>query len=220
MIRQYINKKDFIKFDLEDLIEPKQIINSSFIQSFIGEHLDISLQELKLNTIENQMQLENSKSKQIIEYVQTKYGGRRSFLFDENFSLGIGINLPFFGNARQKKGNYYFDKLNAEHKYKMLKKKKEYNELIKKNEFENVKLNYQTLIKQTKESSISALLETYKKMEGISPLLLLKLEILVLKKEIEISKSQHQLYKTYVKLLATNGVLFQKPFRDYLSNNF
>jgi uncharacterized protein YhbP (UPF0306 family) len=220
VISRYLNSREFVTFNVDDLIKPHQIVNLSTENLFLDKRSDILLQEIELNLLESQMQYEKSKSNQILDYIQTKYGGRRSFLFDENFSIGIGINLPFFGNTKQKKGAYYFDKLNAEHKYEVLKNRIELKEVISNNEFKKAKLNYQTHIKLTKESSISALLDTYKSMEGVSPLILLKLEILKLKKETETLKSQHELYKSYIKFLAVSETLFQKPYRNYLTAPF
>ena len=217
LIKQVLNTNTTNAFDLNDFINTQKIIDYSIKNQDLENQTEISLQQIKLDLLDSQMQLENSKSRQILDYVQTKYGGKNSFLFNENFSVGIGINLPFFGNSKQKKGAYYFDKLNAENKYKLLKKEITYNNTLKTNAFKNAKLNYQTLVKQKQESSITALLNTYKKMEGVSPLILLKLEILLQKKEIAIVKSKHQLYKVYIETLAANGALFQKPFRNYLT---
>ncbi len=216
LIKYYSNSTKVVTFDLTNFIQPQQIIDFSNNEVVLDKSTKVSLQQIKLDLLESQMQLETSKSKQVIDYVQTKYGGRNSFLFNENFSVGIGINLPFFGNNKQKKGTYYFDKLNTEHKYALLKKEILYNNNIKTSAFKNAKINYQTIVKQKEESSISALLSTYQKMEGVSPLILLKLEILIQKKEIEIVKAKHQLYKSYITVLVGNGFLFQKPFRNYL----
>jgi hypothetical protein len=208
-----------IDFNLDDFILPIQILNFKIDSTKLDYNLNASLQELKLKTIQDEMLFEQSRSRQVIDYFQAKYGGRRSFLFDENFSLGLGINLPFFGNFKQKKARFQFDKLNTELAYKNSLKELKLNKLTRQNNFENAISNYQIISSQIKNSSIPALLETYKKMEGISPLVLLKLEILKHRKEINLLKYEQQLYEFYLKLLATNGVLFQRPFRNYLTKN-
>lgn len=218
-INQYLNTNTFKKFNLTDFIKPEQIIEIQSKQVFSENNIELSLQELKLNQIENQLQLETSKSKQLIDYFQTKYVGKNNFL-KENISLGIGVNLPFFGNSKRKKGMYLFDKLNATHKIEIIKKDVAYKNELKKNELKKAILNYKKIKKQKKESSVTSLLNTYKKMDGISPLTLLKMELLIKKKEIEQVKTTYLLYKSYLDLLAMNEILFQKPFKNYLTINF
>ena len=66
------------------------------------------MKQLKLETIEGEMKLDVAKSKKIIDFVQVKYGGKNSNLFEEKFAIGMGINLPFFGNVREKKRGLLF----------------------------------------------------------------------------------------------------------------
>ncbi|MBV1922411.1 MAG: hypothetical protein KUG68_00130, partial [Flavobacteriaceae bacterium] len=188
--------------------------------SNVNENLAISLQKLKLNNLENEMKMEVAESKLVLDYVQAKYGGKRSFLFDENFSIGVGINIPFFGEARQKKGDFYYEKLSEESKIAMLTKKSKLSQRFTVNSFKLAITNYQILAKQTEESSVISLLENYQKMEGVSPLLLLNLNMLQHKKKIETHKSEQVLYKSYIRFLASTDLLFQKPLLNYLSANF
>lgn len=218
LLTQNLLQKEPITIQLTDIIKPQKIIEVSVNKNF-NFNLELSLQELKLGLIENEMRAEKAKNKQIIDYVQAKYGGRRSFLFDENFSIGLGINLPFFGNARQKKASFYLDKINEENKFADLKKEIEYTKVWATNDFNAAKLKYQSLNSQIKESSIISLLETYRKIDGVSPLILLKLEILQTKKEVELVKVAHDLYKTYIKKMTSQGLLFQQPYKNYLSNS-
>ena len=64
-----------------------------------------------------------------------------------------------------------------------------------------------------------SLLNTYKKIEGVPPLTLLNLLSLQQKKKIETLKAEHLMYKSYIKLLASQEVLFQDPLVNHLSRN-
>jgi len=169
-------------------------------------------------TLENEMELAAAKSKQILDYVQARYAAKKNDIFEESFSLGLGINLPFFGNTRSKKGEYYLKIINEESKLSKLKSKNIDNNKIINEKFKTAKVNYQILQKQNEQSSINLLLETYKKMEGAPPLQLVNLKILQNKKSIEVLKSKHELYNTYIITLAYQEVLFQKPLINYLSS--
>lgn len=208
-----------IRVDTSDLIGPDEIMAYSADTTGTAQNLEITLHEVKLDIIENEMKVEASKTKQVFDYFQARYGGRNSIYFDENFSLGMGINLPFFGNTRERKGEYYFDKLNEENELEEM--KYSVNEDFKKNidAFNLSVSKYRTLYDQTTNSSVLSLLETYKKIEGIAPLTLLKLLTLQQKKNIETLKAEYELYRGYIKLLAGQEVLFEEPRINYLSKN-
>ncbi len=199
-----------------DLISPEQIIENTR-HKFSEESLEIKQQKLKLITLENEMEFNHSKSNQLLDYVQAKYTGDDNIIFDETISIGIGINLPFFGSNRQRKGDYYFEKLDEENELKQLVETKEYDENNMRNEFTAVISNYKILTQHMEESSVSSLLETYEQMDGVSPLLLLNLVIMQNERELQALKSKHQLYKLYIERLAIQGALFQHPLRNYLS---
>ena len=206
------------RIDTLDLIGAKEIMDYDADTTTV-QNLEITLQEIKLEIIDNEMKVEASKSKQVFDYFQARYGGQNSFLFDENFSLGMGINIPFFGNTRERKGEYYFDRLNEENELEEL--KYSIKEDLKGNidAFKLSMSNYQALYDQTRNSSVLSLLNTYKKIEGVPPLTLLNLLSLQHKKKIETLKAEHLMYKSYVKLLAAQEVLFQDPLVNHLSRN-
>lgn len=209
---------DSLQLDFNNLISPAQIVQQP-INFSSRESLLIKRQKLKLTTLENEKELGLAKSNQLLDYVQAKYGGRNNFFFNENFSIGIGLNVPFFGNNRQRKGDYYFQKLTEEGELKLLEEAVEYEQWLLRKKFENAIMNFESLNKQLEENSVSSILKTYRKMEGVSPMLLLNLVSLKTKKKIETLQSKHELYITYIDWLANQGDLFQQPFRNYLSRD-
>jgi len=220
LIRQFLNfHGGSLNFDLKDLIQPAQIIKNSSTNFTKNEHLSIRLQKVKLNTLENEMLLNSAKSNQIIDYFQVKYNGSKNFVFEENFSAGIGINLPFFAGTRRKKGKYYFDKLSEESKLVTIKRDVEDEQKLIFNEFKTSITNYQTLKQQIVESNVNSIIDYYGNMEGVSPILILKLNILQNKKKTEVLKAKHDLFKTYIRTLDIQETLYKQPLRNYLSSD-
>ncbi len=218
LIRQFLNfTGESVNFDFDDLISAERIIEMSIIKKPTFENLSISLQKVKLNTLESEMSLNAAKSNQLIDYFQAKYNSSKNFVFEENFSAGIGINLPFFGGTRQKKGKYYFEKLSGESKLISIRRDVQDEQKLMFNEFKSAITNYQDLQKQIANSNINSIIEIYKNMEGVSPLIVLKLNILQNRKKIKTLKSQHNLFRTYIKTLDSKGILYQKPLKNYLS---
>lgn len=199
-------------------IKTHQVIGFQVPDSVPQEFLFSLLQQTKLNTIENEMKLSIAKSKQFLDFVQAKYNGKSENLFEDNLSLGLGINLPFFGTARQEKSVYYFEKLTKENELKDEIKLHKLKIILAKNDYDTAVLNFETLNNQNKESSVSLVYETYKKMEGVSPLLLLKLKVMQNKKDIEILHFEQELYILFIEYLSLNEILFQKPYLNYLSD--
>ena len=163
------------------------------------------------------MSLSIAKSNQLLDFVQAKYIGKSENLFEDNLSIGLAINLPFFAAARQDKSEFYFEKTIKQNSLNDALKKHQLKVSFAKNEFETSKVNYTVLQKQYENSSVTSIYKAYQKMEGVSPLLLLNLKILQNKKDIEILKFEHELYKAYIEFLSLNEQLFQEPLLNYLS---
>ncbi len=211
-------KNGNVEFKLEDLIGAKQICENAIDDPQDIEVLDVTLQKLKLSTLESEMKFDVASTKQLLDYVQAKYGGKNSFLFDENFSISVGINLPFFGNKRANKGSYYLERLSREGKLNESVLDAKRDERMAFDVFKIAISNYESIMAQMEKSSVVSLLEVYKNMEGVSPLILLKLRMLQHKKQIEAHKVENNLYVKYIEALASKEVLFQKPLLNYLSN--
>lgn len=206
-----------VSIETSNLISPEQIINFPFSDSISNEYLFVTLQKLKINTLENEMSLSIAKSNQLLDFVQAKYIGKSENLFEDNLSIGLAINLPFFAAARQDKSEFYFEKTIKQNSLNDALKKHQLKVSFAKNEFETSKVNYTVLQKQYENSSVTSIYKAYQKMEGVSPLLLLNLKILQNKKDIEILKFEHELYKAYIEFLSLNEQLFQEPLLNYLS---
>ena len=208
---------DAVPIETTDLISPEQIIDFPISDSVFYEYTFLSLQKLKMNTLENEMNLSIAKSNQLLDFVQAKYIGKSENLFEDNLSIGLGINLPFFGAARQDKSEFYFEKTVKESKLNNELKNYQLKVSFAKNAYNISIVNYTISKKQNENSSVSSIYEAYQKMDGVSPLLLLKLKILQNKKDIEILKFEHELYKAYIEIVSLNEQLFQEPLLNYLS---
>jgi hypothetical protein len=219
ILQSYLNnqKKEAIQLLTDNLIEAQQILDYKQLTPF--ENIKIKHQKQKIVSVENEMRLDISQSSQIINYVQAKYGGRNNDLFNENFSIGIGISIPVYGTIREKKGKHLLDLLNQERQLVYLTEKGKNNNRQTKEAFELAKINYQNVHNQLEKSSISSILENYKKIEGVSPLVLLKLKIMQQKLKTEILYAEEKMYKSYIKSLASHAVLFNKPYKNHLSKD-
>jgi len=220
-IKQHSNQiYDSISIETKNLIKPNQVLEVVTQNTNQTENTEIKVQELKIQTLEREMQSKMYQKKQILDYVQVKYGGKKNFIFNENFSIGIGISLPFFEQANYEKGKYLLDIVDEERELTYLKEKNKTNLKQTINTFILAKQQYKNLNKQAENNSITPLLEKYQKMEGVSPLVLLKLKILQQKIQFETLNAQQKMYRAYINYLSNTGLLFQQPYRNYLSEDF
>ncbi len=216
-MKQILNSlRDSISFIYDDLITPEEVIEKSNAKYAAPEPLKISLQKLELSTLEHELALGSAKSKQLLDFVELKYQSGDDFVFQENISIGIGFNLNFASN-RQRKGDYYFDKLNEEIELSGL--EEEVADLQKEEmiEFKKAIENYLEAQDQIENGNITPIYQIYQNMIGAPPLLLAKLKLLLNDKKIAAVEAKHELYTRYIKTLSVQEILFQKPLRNYLS---
>jgi len=218
-LQRRIGKQDNFRINFKDLINPKSVLQTSIKDTTFSDNISLRIKKLKLNTLEKEMKFETYQSRQVLDYVQAKYGGKKSILFNENFSIGIGINLPLFGNTRLKKSKYLFDIISEESEIVRLdqKMKQEAKEID--DSFSIAKTSYQSFAEQLKNNPIKDLLENYKKTEAVDPLLLLKLKIMGQMIKIQTNKAEHKMYRLYIRHLSIYEVLFKNPYKNYLSQN-
>ncbi len=216
-MKQIVNSiRDSIGFNFDDLINPEQIIEKSNATYSSAEPLKIRLQKLELSTLINELELSSAKSNQLLDFVQLQYQGGDDFIFQENVSVGIGFNLDFASN-RQRKGDYYFDKLNEEIKLTKLEEEISYSQKKEMLDFKEAISNFLSTQNKIKNGSIIPIYEIYQNMEGAPPLLLVKLKLLLNENQIAHVQAKYELYTSYIRTLSVQEILFQKPLRNYLS---
>ena len=72
---------------------------------------------------------------------------------------------------------------------------------------------------KTKESNAENYFEKFLQVDGVSPLILLKLKESMLKSKILIVKINHRVLERYIRLLDVSGKLLEKPLKNYLLKN-
>jgi len=64
-----------------------------------------------------------------------------------------------------------------------------------------------------------SVLDIYQRLEGIDPLILLKLRESEVRAAIELTVLEHTLYTTYIGWLDARGMISEAPLKNYLSAN-
>ncbi|MGJ8683549.1 MAG: hypothetical protein ACSHWW_02925 [Nonlabens sp.] len=202
--------------DFKDLIDAQDVIALKFEQATITSQ-KVNYVQKKLSVLEQELKVDLAEDRQLIDFVQAKYGGKKNTFFDENFSIGIGINLPFFGNQRQKKNEYQLKKLDEQQSLIAAKEEFQFNQIHQFQKFENLKKQYLNRSSQLENSSITKLLELYKNSPDVPAMRILKLEIIQHKNKIELVKLEYELLESYLYVLDATEELYQAPLVNHLS---
>lgn len=174
--------------------------------------------QAQVHQIEQAYQLEKAESENLINFGQFKYqGGNNEFY--KHFSVGMGIILPLKNRSLLDLNELELDRLRTNNRLE-----EERLEIRQAMQKERAKMDlllqqYQLLQNQIKDNQTSYTLEQYQKIEGISPLSLLKLKEILLKKDWTILKIEYDLFQTYVQWMALSGQMMELPLRDYLSKD-
>ena len=76
---------------------------------------------------------------------------------------------------------------------------------------------YDVLLEKKEASKAQSSFDIYRRMNGVSPLILLKLKESILKTDISIETITRHVYEKYIRLLDISGNLSAKPLKNYLS---
>lgn len=213
--------RDTIVIDTTNLIDIETMIFTSQMNMDLGtsDNVYYAAREQEIKMAEQETLAEKLKTRNPLSYFQIGYDGSNNDLFSETISLGIGIKLPGKGSGRIKILESSRKEMETKRELELyvLESEERQREIIR--GFEAIYLKYFLLKKQEKEDKARKILEQYLKVEGISPLTLLKLNEIILKRKIQMLSFQHQIYQRYIELHDVLGKLAKVPLRNYLSED-
>ncbi len=187
-----------------------QITDTAYI------HPDFEERSSQINQLQKEYELEQVQDQQILDFVQLKYAGRDNSDLVQEFSFGMGINIPL-KNINQVKLNEILlevleneDKLSNDKYYNTLKinQQKLYINLLTE--------QYQLLEEQSINSQSFYSAQTYEKLVASDPVMLLQIEESLLLREQKKLDLKIEIYTLYINILDDSGLLSQLPFINYL----
>ncbi len=185
----------------------------------IEKHPKISLLKSEEEERFIEYELEESKTKKILDYAQIRYAGRDNLNLAREFSVGVGIRIPMKGGAVVDLKELELEMLQDENKTlsekmemekEMYVSEKKINELIKrKNRIEE----------QIKNTRIRFSQENFRHLATKDPLALLRVKESQVSREIDIIELEYEIYFHYLLSLELNGKFIERPLINYLSEN-
>ncbi len=174
--------------------------------------------ELSFKLAENNYNLEKAGNKRFINFIEASYDHDLTEwdAKEKAFSVGLGIKLPIVNpnklETHKKRLELFQEKSNYENRQKEI--AEEQVRLLR--DLKRLIKQYYLLIGKKEGGSSETSFKKFRKVEGVNPLILLKLKESSLKTDISLEKVKFQIYTKYINLLDASGRLSKKPFNNYL----
>jgi len=173
---------------------------------------------LRLELAKSRYNMEKAQSKRYISFLEASYDNERRHNTTEAFFVELGIRLPWINPDRldinREKLRFLTEKAGSEELKRSL------TDNLKTVSVDLKKLigQYELLTESKKTGKAKSSIKTYMQLEGVDPLILLKIRESSLKSAIALEEIRYEIYAKYIELLDFSGRLSEKPLRNHISS--
>jgi len=162
--------------------------------------------------------LEKSRSSQYIRYFEANYDNEERHDTREAFSVELGIRLPFINSNRLDVNRRMLGYLTEKGRYEGLKRALSEKLTLLSGDLKRSIEQHELLMTNKERGTAESSIGTYMHLEGIDPLILLKIKESILKRDITLENTQYKIHTQYIEFLDAVGKLSEKPLRNYISS--
>jgi hypothetical protein len=211
---------DAIAFDISGMIGIPAIKNI-IAGTDLGERQNIHLEDTRQDAAlsEAEYELEKSENRKFLSFIEAAYDTDEQDDVEEAFSIQFGISIPFGNPNRPDINRRKLSSLKAQSAYAIRQKEVREDSALLSRDVNRLISQYTLLKAKKTRSNTRASFHAYQRMEGVSPLILLKLKESLLKTDIVMQKINRRIYEKYIQFLDISGKLSEKPYKNYLSGN-
>ena len=190
-----------------------QTSNSGKIKRFADQK-----HSLKAELLASELALKHAERKQWLDFLQVEYEGPASNGFQEFFSIGASINLPFATGSHLQTEQLKIEQQQlgvknrveqAIEEEKITRKKQRLRTLLQEEKL------FKTLMDKQYKRALEVITITAQK-EGANPLLELYTNVERMKQQMDLLSLQTTIYEAYIEYLALTEELFVRPFKNVL----
>ncbi|WPR75601.1 hypothetical protein [Algoriphagus sp. NG3] len=219
-VSELLGVKEKVRLDKEGIISVEGIalFVNSFDKEIAEDNLYYAQQSLDVELAELEYEQKKASAKTPLKFLEASYRDDFNEGFRKDFSLGLGLKIPV-GSAVKGSLNERVIKI-AKEKNNLDDIKYELEEDISETltVLEVLFAKHRLLSQILEESNEEESLKKYQAIEGISPLVLLKVKENMIKKRQILLDMEKQIFSTYLKFLDLNGLLVRSPVVNYLSS--
>jgi hypothetical protein len=215
------NSKDSFKLDTNNWISLSKI--REFAQNLTTNNAQNALlnrQEAEINLVQANYNVLKAADKKILDYAQLKYGARQTKVLETELSVGLGFVVPYRGSSKIALNRLNFKQLEEKNKLQDIRESLDLQLFSTQKDLEITFKEYDLITKQINESQTLYSLDHYLQIQGGSPIVMLRMQELVLQRQAHLIDLEHNATLHYLKLLSITGKLSAAPLQNYLSANF
>lgn len=200
------------------VFERERIISVGEIRSFAdlldpesaGSKAIDDLHRQKMLAAQSEIALEEAKDRDWLKYLSLQFDtDDRSQKPSRGFSIGFAISIPGFrsnSNSILKKRLKSIEDDSGFYAEKRLEKTLLTSSLLM---LRSKIRQYELLVGKTEKEKESGILEKYSSLEGVNPMIILKLKERMMKQELKTAELEAEIYETYIEICRLTG-LFEK----------
>ena len=218
-IRRYIGSKGPILFDKEALIDLDRIGEIVETVNNDEDHQDADMEESRTRVALSRADydLEKSKTRRYFDFFKITYDNESRSDTKEAFSMELGFVLPFFNSDKLYTKKKELEYLTEKSRHKMRVKAKTENLKALLDELEGIMEAHRILKRKKDNKKAESFLLTYMGLDGVDPLILLKIRESVLKMDMAIEDSRHAIFTAYIMFMDESGKLSENPMVNLIS---
>ncbi len=217
-LKRTFNSTDSLQLDTADWI-PLSMLRRlvTELPSTADKNPALTYQQATIGVVQSEYNLEKAQSKKIIDYAQIRNSARNKDALIREWSVGVGIAIPYRGSSKIALNNMAFKRLEEENKLKNIQTNFDLQIFNLQQDLDMVFKEYDFVEKQVNESQTLYALDHYANIQGSPPIVLLRMKELVLKRQSQLVSLEHAAYQKYIKWLDLTGKLSEMPLKNYLS---
>ena len=177
-------------------------------------------QALRAIIAQNEIALEKAKERDWLKYIALEYDtGDRKDRPSRGFSIGFAISIPGFKNNQTSLVKKQIKLLDQNSDFESQSRIKETAVRTTLLTLKREIRQYKTLAERKDEIEKSGILRKYSSIEGVNPMMVIKLKEKILKKELKLAELELKIYEKYITLAYLLGIYEEESSVNFLSGN-
>lgn len=177
---------------------------------------EILMAQSKLDAVNMEQRVEKAEREKVLDFVQSRYQQDPKDPFREEFSISLGVNIPYAKAGNVKRQELALEQLESEQKIANIQR-----QTIQ--QLNDLRLEFELLRQQKQKQEDQWANSFLQKMEsgalpGLSaePLLILEAKKARIKSDMRILELEQKVFEAYIKWLDLSGKLSEPPLVNYL----
>ncbi len=181
------------------------------------DNVDLLDQKLKIEISEYKYQIEKSKNRDYLSFFQMAYDADESDDAEKAYSVQFGFKLPFINPDRDEVNRRKIIHMKEKLKYEDEKRDSLQKIMSLTSSLKRLIHQHYILTNRKENGNSEISYKTYRNMEGVNPLSLLKIKESMIFGDIQLNRINYLILSRYIELLDLKGKLSEKPLKNFLS---